>query len=105
MIHTVGPYYDTEHPERSAKLLRSAYAQSLELAAANDITDLAFPAISCGVFAYPVQEAAAIALAAIKDHSRTTPHSKIRTVTFVLFDARTTRTWLNAALDVATTVV
>ena len=57
------------------------------------------------VFDYPIEEAAAIALAAIKDHARTMPNSKVRVVSFVLFDAKTTEAWLNAALDVAEVVV
>ena len=48
VIHTVGPIYKRKRAELSAKLLRSAYATSLELAAANGVTDVAFPAISCG---------------------------------------------------------
>ena len=60
VIHTVGPrYHYDEDPEAK---LRSAYRSSLKLALENDIKSIAFPAISCGVFAYPVEEAAEIAL-------------------------------------------
>lgn len=60
VIHTVGPRYKLDRePER---LLRSAYEASLRLALDNDCRSIAFPAISCGAYGYPVQEAAAIAL-------------------------------------------
>ncbi|MFP7754663.1 O-acetyl-ADP-ribose deacetylase [Thermodesulfobacteriota bacterium B35] len=60
VIHAVGPRYRLDpEPER---LLRSAYAASLRLALDNDCRTIAFPAISCGAYGYPVEEAAAIAL-------------------------------------------
>jgi O-acetyl-ADP-ribose deacetylase (regulator of RNase III) len=63
VIHTVGPVYrGGQHGE--ARLLRSAYLASLELAVRHQLRSLAFPAISCGVYGYPIAEAAAIALGA-----------------------------------------
>ena len=60
VIHTVGPRYRIdEHPE---ELLRSAYRNSLQLALENHCQSIAFPAISCGVYGYPMDEAAEIAL-------------------------------------------
>lgn len=59
VIHTVGPRYAMPN---APKLLELAFRSSLELASAQaDIRSVAFPAISCGVFGYPVKEAAAIA--------------------------------------------
>lgn len=61
VIHTVGPvYHDGRHGE--PELLRSCYARSLELAAGHDIRTIAFPAISCGVYGYPLADAARLAL-------------------------------------------
>ena len=60
VIHTVGPVY--QDPQTSAPLLASAYARSLALAAEQGLCRIAFPAISCGVYGYPLDEAAGIAL-------------------------------------------
>ncbi len=60
VIHTVGPRYVLDkNPE---KLLRSAYSNSLKLALEYECESIAVPAISCGVYGYPVVEAAQIAL-------------------------------------------
>ncbi len=61
VIHTVGPVYSGE-PEDS-RLLASCYRNSLELAAMNGIHSIAFPAISCGIFGYPIEDACKIAIA------------------------------------------
>lgn len=61
VIHTVGPVYrEVNNPE---KLLALAYRNSLLLALENQCQSIAFPAISCGVFGYPLDEAARVALA------------------------------------------
>ncbi|NVK55412.1 MAG: macro domain-containing protein [Alteromonadaceae bacterium] len=60
VIHTVGPVYVSDaHP---AQTLSHAYRHSCELALKYDCKTIAFPAISCGVYGYPPQEAAKIAL-------------------------------------------
>jgi len=61
VIHTVGPIYrDGKHGEPA--LLASAYASSLRLAREHALRSVAFPAISCGVYGYPLDDAARIAL-------------------------------------------
>lgn len=61
VIHAVGPVYrGGSHGE--AELLASAYRSSLELGVRHGIRSIAFPAISCGVYGYPVNDAAAIAV-------------------------------------------
>lgn len=62
VIHTVGPVYKKSSTSR--ELLKSAYLSSLLLAVKNHCNTIAFPAISCGVYGYPHQEAAEVALAA-----------------------------------------
>ena len=60
VIHTVGPRYRSDpDPE---KTLRSAYENCLTLALENDCKSIAFPAISCGAYGYPLKEAGAIAI-------------------------------------------
>jgi O-acetyl-ADP-ribose deacetylase len=61
IIHTVGPVWHGGD-EGEAELLASCYRNSLRLAAMHGIRSIAFPAISCGVFGYPVGQATAIAL-------------------------------------------
>lgn len=90
VIHTVGPVYS--RPEKSAPLLRAAYRSSLELANARGLASVAFPAISCGVYGYPADEAAAISIETCASHAGVL--SEIR---FVLFGAAMYRAWLDAA--------
>ena len=61
IIHTVGPVW---HGGRNGEpaLLAACYRNSLELAAAHDLRSIAFPAVSCGIYGYPPQLAATIAL-------------------------------------------
>ena len=60
VIHTVGPVYSGKPQDKS--LLTGCYRNSLQLAADNNLTSLAFPAISCGVYGYPIEEACKIAV-------------------------------------------
>jgi O-acetyl-ADP-ribose deacetylase (regulator of RNase III) len=60
VIHTVGPIYRGKPQE--PQLLESCYRNSLGLALDHQIRTIAFPAISCGVYGYPIQDAARIAL-------------------------------------------
>jgi O-acetyl-ADP-ribose deacetylase (regulator of RNase III) len=60
VIHAVGPVYRGVPDD--ARLLASCYRSSLELAAGKGLKSLAFPAISCGVYGYPVEAAAPIAV-------------------------------------------
>src|SRR5213078_4487555 len=60
VIHTVGPIYG-EHRGREAELLANCYHNSLTLAVEKNLTSIAFPAISTGVYGYPLEEAAEVA--------------------------------------------
>jgi O-acetyl-ADP-ribose deacetylase (regulator of RNase III) len=70
VIHTVGPIYWQEGPERSADLLASAYQRSLEVADENHVRSVAFPSISTGAYGYPMGRAAPIALLTVIDYLR-----------------------------------
>jgi O-acetyl-ADP-ribose deacetylase (regulator of RNase III) len=64
VIHTVGPVWNGGH-HGEPELLASCYRNSLALAAQHGIRTIAFPAISCGSYGYPVDLAAAIAVEAV----------------------------------------
>ncbi len=81
MVHTVGPVWQggaSDEPE----LLRSCYTNSLRLAEEAGATSIAFPNISTGVYHYPKERAAKIALAAVRDHHAGT----LTDVVFACFD-------------------
>jgi len=66
VIHTVGPVWrGGKHDE--AQTLANCYRNSLQLAVENKIKTIAFPAISCGVYGYPIEEAAHIAFETTRD--------------------------------------
>ena len=81
VIHTLGPVYGQDRPE--AELLSRCYQNVLALAEENGVSSVAFPAISTGIFGYPVEEAAEVALQTVRETAyrlRT-----VRLVRFVLF--------------------
>lgn len=81
VIHAVGPVYHGK--QEDAELLASAYRNSLDLAANNDCKSIAFPAVSCGVYGYPIEEAAGIAVTTVTGFLEKSELP--RTVVFVLF--------------------
>lgn len=64
VIHTVGPIY-RDGTRGEAELLASAYRSSLALAIKHNCVSIAFPSISTGVYSYPIEEAATIALTTV----------------------------------------
>ena len=87
VIHTVGPVW---HGGKSgeAELLESCYRKSLELAMKHGIRSVAFPSISTGVYSYPVQQAAGIAVRTVREVVAQYPEA-FDDVRWVLFDERT----------------
>lgn len=85
VIHTVGPVYSGSASD--AQLLRSCYRNSLDLARAHGLHSIAFPAISTGVYGYPKEAAAEIALMTIRAWFDAHPDAGMR-VTIVSFSVQ-----------------
>jgi O-acetyl-ADP-ribose deacetylase len=83
VVHTLGPVYGQDRPE--AELLGACYRNSLALAEENRIESIAFPAISTGIFGYPVEAAAGVALGTIREEANSL--EQVRLVRFVLHSA------------------
>jgi O-acetyl-ADP-ribose deacetylase len=81
VIHTVGPVY-RGRPE-DARLLQSCYVNSLKLAAERQLASIAFPAISCGVYGYPLEAACRIAVDTTLAFLANAPD--LQRVVFILF--------------------
>jgi O-acetyl-ADP-ribose deacetylase (regulator of RNase III) len=94
VIHTVGPVYrggKSGEPE----LLASCYFRSLELLVERGLSTIAFPAISCGVYGYPMEDGASVALTTTAEFLVST--TAVALVRFVLHDAPTHRLWVLSA--------
>ena len=99
IIHTVGPvWHGGSHGE--AELLAGCYRHSLELAIEHGIRTVAFPSISTGVYSYPVQQAAEIAVRTVKAMVDEHPEA-FDEIMWVLFDERTKLIYDGAAAPVA----
>ncbi|MBD2579809.1 macro domain-containing protein [Oscillatoria sp. FACHB-1406] len=97
IIHTVGPVWrGGNHGE--AELLASCYTSSLQLALENGVKTIAFPAISCGVYGYPIPQAARIAFSVVRQFQ--SQHNSLECVTFVCFSEETDCAYLEAETTV-----
>jgi O-acetyl-ADP-ribose deacetylase (regulator of RNase III) len=93
VIHTVGPIWrggDAGEPE----LLASCYRASLELAREHSCATVAFPAISCGVYGYPLGDACRVSLSTVRKELQR--HAGLKLVRWVMFDPAAYRTWSDA---------
>lgn len=89
VIHTVGPVYAAEADP--AALLASAHTESLRIADELGARTVAFPAISTGVYGYPLEEAAPVAVGAVRG-----AETQVELVRFVLFGAEALRAFEQA---------
>ena len=86
VIHTAGPIYRNESDPQ--QVLSSSYSNSLGLAKEAGCSSIAFPAISCGVYGYPAEEAARVALGVCSESEFATLD-----ITFCLFGSRMLSIW------------
>jgi O-acetyl-ADP-ribose deacetylase len=91
VIHTVGPVY--RGSDQDPELLAGCYRNSLKLAVENKCASIAFPAISCGVYGYPIEKACKIAVDTTCDFLET--HNGIEKVLFVPFSPNDEKVYLD----------
>lgn len=84
VIHCLGPVYGQDKPED--KLLANCYTNALELAEEKQISSIAFPAISTGIFGYPVEDAAKVAFTKIIESISSLKH--LKNIIFVLYSEK-----------------
>lgn len=94
VIHTVGPIWHGGN-RGEPELLASAYRESLQVAAENNLSSISFPSISTGAYGYPVVEAAKVAVYAAVSFLKENATS-IKQATFVLFDSTTFQSYASA---------
>ena len=86
VIHTVGPVWSGGR-RGEPELLASCYRECLKLAAAHDLKSIAFPAISCGAYGYPLDQAIGIAVRECAEFAGANP--ALEKIVFACFDAAT----------------
>ena len=95
VIHTVGPVWEGGN-SGEAERLASCYQESLQLAVENNIQSIAFPSISTGVYGYPTQKAAVVALTAVREFVLQSNTAVPTTIQFILFDEATHTCYVDA---------
>lgn len=98
VIHTAGPVWEDGN-SGEAELLAGCYQSSLQLAVENGIQRIAFPSISTGIYGYPTEKAAVVALTAVKEFVEQN-NAAPTTIQFILFDEATHTCYLDALLAV-----
>jgi O-acetyl-ADP-ribose deacetylase (regulator of RNase III) len=87
VYHTVGPIWRGGDADE-ARLLASCYRECLNLVVREGWASIAFPGISTGVYSYPPDGAAEVALATVSDFLSRTSHPALKEIRFILFDER-----------------
>jgi O-acetyl-ADP-ribose deacetylase (regulator of RNase III) len=95
VIHTVGPVWQGGQ-RGEPELLASCYRTSIALALEHEVATLAFPAISCGVYGYPADQAVDVAVSVCASAAAT--HASLERIVFCCFDTRMLRRY-EAALE------
>lgn len=85
VVHAVGPVFNSVFKEECEEDLSGCYTTSLELAVANNCTSIAFSALSTGIYGYPSNEAAPVAIKAVKDFLEGQDGDRLEKVVFCTF--------------------
>jgi len=93
VIHTVGPVWSGGNSGES-QLLASCYSNSLAIAEKNGLTSIAFPSISTGIYGYPIERAATIAVNTVKTHLK--QGSSLKEIIFCSFSEEDCRVYKKA---------
>lgn len=94
VIHTAGPVWHGGN-EGESDLLASCYTECLQLATQNEVNSVAFPSISTGIYGYPTEKAANVALQTIRDLTKS--ETKVpASIQFILFDDATYSCYVEA---------
>jgi len=91
VIHTVGPVYSGK--PQDSRLLTQCYLNSLKLASDHNLASVAFPAISCGVYGYPINEACKIAINTTCNFLAS--NTSLKKVIFILFSSEDYNTYMD----------
>lgn len=102
IIHTVGPYWNGGN-RGEAETLASCHRESIRVADGLKLTSISFPAISTGVYRYPIDQAAQVAVSSAAD--ALAKASYVREVRFVLFDAASLKQFVEAARAIGNPVM
>lgn len=92
IIHTVRPRW-RGRTQGEPQLLASCYTSSLQLAVANGVKSIAFPAISGGVYGYPIEKAARVAISTTREFLKC--NNSLEKIIFICFDDRVYRVYLD----------
>ena len=97
VIHTAGPVWAGGNSGESQHLA-SCYSQTLALAEKNGLTSIAFPSISTGIYGYPIERAATIAVNTVNAHLK--QGSSLKEIIFCCFSAEDCQVYKKALMDV-----
>ncbi len=99
VLHTPGPvWHGGSHGEPD--LLASCYRSCLEVADRQGLESIAFCSISTGIYGYPLEDAAPLALAAVRDFLLAHPHTSLKRVLFAMYGEQEYRVFAQALADV-----
>ncbi|MGD2270458.1 MAG: O-acetyl-ADP-ribose deacetylase [Desulfobacterales bacterium] len=98
VIHTVGPVYNAKAKDKPRELLTRCYQNSLKLAVAHNVKSIAFPAISCGVYGYPIADACKVAVDTACNFLKN--NKLLEKVIFVLFSSQDKKVYDNYLISV-----
>jgi O-acetyl-ADP-ribose deacetylase len=96
VIHAVGPVWHGGG-EGEPKLLASAYRAAMRLASEHGLKTIAFPAISTGIYGYPLEQATAVAVSAVRESAE--PGTAVERVVFACFSPEVERSYRNAGVE------